>query len=176
MVVSVELKHVFKYPLQFVVNTHLNKYPNEKDGLVHRVETIERKIDWIKGIDYRRRLAFCENVVPHVLRKMKILNEEQVVLEEQAWLDLDSGQMDIKSRNVTWSKYADMFEESRFAKAVDNPHWTQFEQHGYINIRFLGPLGKVLEMFAGKFLHVGAQKALRVMEELLHERCSRSET
>ncbi|XP_076467262.1 PRELI domain-containing protein 2-like [Babylonia areolata] len=171
MVVSIEVKHVFKYPIDLVVHTHFTKYPTAREKFVHRIETLEHKIDCTKGIDYRRRIAVCENVVPQLLRKIQALNEQRILLEEEAWLNTASGNMHIKSRNVTWSKFADMREESHFSTHKQNPHWTQFEQHGSIHIQGLGTLGRVLEVFAKQFLYAGVRRSLRIMEEELKDRC-----
>ena len=86
------------------------------------------------------------------------MNVDQFILEEEVWIDQGTNNMDVKSHNVTWSKYADMYEESRFVQASDNPNWTQFEQTGHIQIKNLGLFNKVLEAFAGHFLHAGSKK------------------
>ncbi|CAL1527581.1 unnamed protein product [Lymnaea stagnalis] len=176
MVVSVDIIHVFKYPIHLVVNTHFMKYPTEKEKFVLKVETIERHIDWTKGIDYRRRLAFCQNVIPRIMRKFSFLNEKEFLLEEEAWLNLHNNSLKIKSRNITWANYAQMCEESKFVPSEDNPNWTKFEQHGQVSIINFGPFSQVLEIFAGKFLLKGAHKALSIMEELLYEKSTSRDT
>nr|KAG5689001.1 hypothetical protein BaRGS_005545 [Batillaria attramentaria] len=135
------------------------EYPNDKEKSVQRVDVLEHKIDYKKGIDYRRRVAICENVLPQLLRKFSILNEENIQLEEEAWLDMKTGSLRLESHNVTWAQYAKMGEESHFTTSSENPNWTQFEQHGEININGLGPFGKVLEVFTKQFLNTGVKRA-----------------
>ena len=52
-----------------------------------------------------------------------MLNEKNILLEEEAWLNMSSGNLHIKSRNVTWEKYAVMREESFFKPHIENPNW-----------------------------------------------------
>ncbi|KAK7471554.1 hypothetical protein BaRGS_00035782 [Batillaria attramentaria] len=176
MVVSIDVKHTFRFPIHLVVQTHFTKYPNDKEKSVQRVDVLEHKIDYKKGIDYRRRVAICENVLPQLLRKFSILNEENIQLEEEAWLDMKTGSLRLESHNVTWAQYAKMGEESHFTTSSENPNWTQFEQHGEININGLGPFGKVLEVFTKQFLNTGVKRSLRIMDDLLTERCGNKST
>lgn len=126
--------------------------------------------DLKKGIDYKRRLAVCENVVPHLLRKVSVLNEKHLLLEEQAWLDMTTGCVHIKSHNITWSDYANMWEESNFRPLKEKPTWTQFDQHGVIEVQGMGAFGRVLELFAKQFMQHKIEKSINVMEEILKER------
>ncbi|XP_059160249.1 PRELI domain-containing protein 2-like isoform X2 [Physella acuta] len=176
MVVSFNIEHIFKYPVQQVANTHLTKYPTDKEKVVLKVETLEHSVDWNQGIDYRRRWAFCQNVLPGLMKKVDVLNEKAIILEEESWMNLRSGDLLVKSRNITWAKYATMNEQTKFAPAADNANWTKFEQSGYIEVKNLGSLGALLEIFACKFLNKGALKALRVMEELLNEKSHSAES
>ncbi|XP_069128545.1 PRELI domain-containing protein 2-like isoform X1 [Argopecten irradians] len=171
MVVSVDVCHTFKYPLEFVVNTHFTKYPNEKEKYVQKIDTIEQSFDKDTGVNYRRRIATCHNVVPGVLRLISVLNVKEFLLEEKAWLNSRKRFLHLKSRNLTWCKYANMWEESEFRPCPENPKWTQLKQHGVIDIQGIGPFGRVIEMFAEKFLHAGVKRGLGIMEDLLLERC-----
>ncbi|KAK7107692.1 PRELI domain-containing protein 2-like [Littorina saxatilis] len=175
MVVSVDVKHVFKHPIELVVQTHFTKYPSEREKHVLRIDVLEHKIDFLKGTDYRRRLAVCDNVLPRLLRKINALNEKTIVLEEETWLNTISGCLHIKSRNVTWEKYATMKEESHFFPHPENTNWTQFEQHGSIEVQGLGTMGRVLELFARQFLYAGVKRSLFIMEQELKDRCSQNE-
>ncbi|KAL8611402.1 hypothetical protein ACOMHN_014457 [Nucella lapillus] len=170
MVVSIDVKHVFKHPINLVTHTHFTKYPTVREKFVHRIDVLEHKIDCSNSIDYRRRMAVCENVVPHLLRKIQALNEKRILLEEETWLNTESGNLHVKSRNLTWARYANMREESHFTPHPENPNWTQFEQHGSIHIEGLGSLGRVLEVFAKQFLYAGVRRSLGIMEEELKDR------
>ncbi|KAI8784607.1 PRELI domain-containing protein 2-like isoform X2 [Biomphalaria glabrata] len=171
MVAIINVKHVFKYPVDKVAEIHLTKYPTDKEPTVIKVETKEHKIDLNNGADYRRRWFFCQNVVPQIMRVINVLNEQEIIFEEETWLNLHNSNLRIESRNISFSKYARLSEESTFTPSVENPSWTIFEQHGRINVNHLGPLNRVLEMFAKKCFTIGATKALKVMEEILYERC-----
>ncbi|OWF42530.1 PRELI domain-containing protein 2-like [Mizuhopecten yessoensis] len=170
MVVSVDVIHTFKYPLDFVVNTHFTKYPNAKEKYVQKIETIEQQIDKNSGVNYIRRIATCHNVIPAVLRLISALNVKEFLLEEKSWLDAKKQSLHLKSRNLTWCNYANMWEESVFKPCPENPKWTQLKQHGVIDIQGIGPFGRVIEMFAEKFLHAGVKRGLSIMEDLLLER------
>ncbi|KAL3883534.1 hypothetical protein ACJMK2_029790 [Sinanodonta woodiana] len=170
MVVSFNIKHIYKYPVEFVANIHFTKYPCEEEKFVKRVDTLEHRIDPVRGIDYRRRVAVCDNVIPSILRKVNILNEAIFLLEECAWLNLRERCLHLKSRNLTWEKYAQMHETSTFKPCSENPQWTLFEQHGEIDITGLGSFGRLMEMFAEKFLQAGTKRSLSIMETLLKKR------
>ncbi|KAH9496180.1 hypothetical protein Btru_012215 [Bulinus truncatus] len=170
MVAFINITHVFKYPVDKVAVVHLTKYPTEKEPTVIRMETKEHVIDHNKGSDYRRRWAYCQNVVPQIMRVINVLNEKEIIFEEEAWLNLHNNSLRIESKNISFSDYARLWEESKFFPSSENPSWTTFEQHGQITVKHLGPFNRVLEMFAKKCFSYGAVKALKVMEEILYER------
>ncbi|KAL4233092.1 PRELI domain-containing protein 2 [Mactra antiquata] len=170
MVVTIDVHHVYKYPLELVVQTHFTKYPSKKEKFVKKVEVVERKINYADGVKYRRSIAFCENVIPSILRTIGLLNVNAILLEEESWLNERQHRMEVKSKNMTWSKYAHLWEKSVFRAHETNPSWTVFEQHGSIDVHGIGRLGRVIEMFAERFLHSGVQRSLNIMEDLLKER------
>ncbi|KAI8784609.1 PRELI domain-containing protein 2 [Biomphalaria glabrata] len=170
MVAHMTITHVFKYPVDKVADLHLTKYPTEKEPNVIKVEIREHKMDHVKGTDYQRRWAYCQNNVPQVLRIISLLDEKEIIFEEEAWLDLHNKSLRVESKNISFSDYAQMWEESTFKPSDENPNWTIFEQHGEITVYHLGLFNRVLEIFAKKFFTQGALKALQIMEEILYER------
>ena len=71
-------------------------------------------------------IFYCKDASKHDLipfMKIKTLDEQRILLEEEAWLNMSSGCLHIKSRNLTWATYADMREESFFTPHVDNQKW-----------------------------------------------------
>ncbi|KAK3585697.1 hypothetical protein CHS0354_020263 [Potamilus streckersoni] len=170
MVVSINIKHIYRYPVEFVANIHFIKYQCEEEKFVKRIDTLEHRIDPVRGIDYKRRVAVCDNVIPSILRKVHILNEAAILFEEHAWLNVRERCLHLKSRNLTWEKYAQMHETSTFKPCSENAQWTLFEQHGEIDITGLGPFGRMIEVFAEKFLHAGIKRSLTIMEVLLKKK------
>ncbi|XP_064628463.1 PRELI domain-containing protein 2-like isoform X1 [Lineus longissimus] len=169
MVIHIDVKHVFKYPIESVAHAHLNKYIIAKDNFVERIDTHEKKVDGLAGLVYRRRIATCTNVVPYLLRKLNLLNEPNIHLEEESWFYHRRRRLELKSRSLTWSHYALLSEESTFEPCETNTKWTVLRQHGMINIHGIGPLGRLIEMFAEGFLHQGVKRGLNNMEQLLHD-------
>ncbi|XP_064615803.1 PRELI domain-containing protein 2-like [Liolophura sinensis] len=169
MVITVNINHVYKYPVELVIQAHFSKYPSEKEKFVKKIEVLESAFN--KGISFHRRLAICDNVIPSLLRKIQILDEKHILLEECSWIDVKKRMFTTKSHNVTWSKYASLWEKSVFTPCADNPKWTQLEQHGVVDISGLGKLGRVIELFAEKFLKSGVKRGITTMEEILQERC-----
>ncbi|XP_060566716.1 PRELI domain-containing protein 2-like [Ruditapes philippinarum] len=169
MVVTIDIQHVYKYPLELVAHTHFTKYPTEKEKFVKRIDVIEEKTD-SDGINYRKSIAICENVIPKLLRKIGVLNEKAILLEEESWFNVRRKQLHLKSRNLTWCKYANLWEKSVFRSHDENPAWTIFEQHGSIDVHGIGPFGRVIEMFAESFLHSGVKRSISIMEDSLDER------
>lgn len=169
MVINIDFQHVFKYPVETVAHTHLTKYPNEKENSVLRIDTVEKKCEQ-NGVEYQKRIATCLNVIPSILRRISCLNIAHIYIEEQAWIDRQQRMLTLKSRNITWAEYAHLWEESVFRPLRDNPHWTLFEQKGAIDVYGLGAFGKIIELFAERFLRKGMNKSLGIMEEILKEK------
>lgn len=172
MVINLDFQHVFKYPVETVAETHLTKYPHEKEKNVIRMDTMEKKNER-NGIEYHRRIAMCLNVVPNMLRRIGCLNTAHIFIEEQAWIDRRQRMLTLKSKNITWAEYAYLWEESVFRPFRDNPHWTTFEQKGVIDVHGLGAFGGIIELFAERFIRKGMNKSLVIMEEILKERATK---
>jgi len=128
------------------------------------------------GVEYHRRIATCLNVIPNMLRRISALNVEHIYIEEQAWLDHRMRTLTLKTKNITWADYAYLWEESVFRPLRENPHWTLFEQKGVIDVHGLGPFGRIIEMFAERFIRKGMQKSLTIMDELLSEKARKFAT
>lgn len=169
MVIVMNVNYIFKYPVEAVVHTHLTKYPTEKEKNVLSVDTVENRTEG-NGVVYLKRIATCLNVVPTVMRKVSGMKVNTVHIQEECWFDRQRRFMRLQSRNLTWASHASLCEESTFEPLSNNPHWTWFEQKGTIEVRGIGPFGRIVELFAHCFLQSGVQKSFRVMEELLRER------
>ncbi|XP_064628464.1 PRELI domain-containing protein 2-like isoform X2 [Lineus longissimus] len=100
---------------------------------------------------------------------LNLLNEPNIHLEEESWFYHRRRRLELKSRSLTWSHYALLSEESTFEPCETNTKWTVLRQHGMINIHGIGPLGRLIEMFAEGFLHQGVKRGLNNMEQLLHD-------
>ncbi|CAH1788363.1 unnamed protein product [Owenia fusiformis] len=168
MVLFVDVHHVFKHPIELVAQTHFNKYPTKREPFVERIDTLEQFKEG--DLEYRKRVAICTNVVPSFMRKLAILNEPQILLQEEAWQHLKSRKLRLKSCNLTWAKYASMSEQATFREHHSNPDWTIMEQVGSIKINGLGFLGTLIEQFAQSFLNSGVQRGLDIMDEILVEK------
>uniref|UniRef100_A0A8C4SBL8 PRELI domain containing 2 n=1 Tax=Erpetoichthys calabaricus TaxID=27687 RepID=A0A8C4SBL8_ERPCA len=128
MVITLEVRKLYKYPFERVVEMHLNKYPCPLEKHIRGIKTVEEKTDCKSGIIYRRKIAICNNVVPKILRKINILNVNDIYMEEESWLDMKQKIMNIKSRCLTWTQYASLNEVSFFKESGENPDWTEFYQ------------------------------------------------
>ncbi|KAJ7316352.1 hypothetical protein JRQ81_002514 [Phrynocephalus forsythii] len=169
MVVTVEVREVYKYPFEQVVASYLRKYPSPMEKRVTAVKTMEEKTDLSTGVIYRRRIAICQNVIPQILRKINILKVSEVCLEEESWLNMKERIMSMKTRCLTWSEYATVKEESIFRESLENPNWTEFIQQGKIAVKGAGLLNCFLEAFARTFLNQGIKNSVLIMEKLLQE-------
>ncbi|XP_007899518.1 PRELI domain-containing protein 2 isoform X2 [Callorhinchus milii] len=153
MVIAVQIRRMYRYPFENVVDTHLNKYPTPLEKHITDVKIIEEKTDASTGVVYRRSLATCSNVIPLFLRRFQDLKVNCIHLEEESWLDMRQRIMNVKSRCVSWTHYATLREESVFKASVENPNWTEFAQHGKVSVTGVGPFNGVLELFAQTFLN-----------------------
>ncbi|XP_042309772.1 PRELI domain-containing protein 2 [Sceloporus undulatus] len=169
MGVTVEAHKVYRYPFEQVVASYLRKYPSPMEKHVVAVKTVEEKTDSSTGIIYRKRIATCQNVIPHILRKISILKVSEVYLEEESWLNMQERIMSMKTRCLTWTEYATLKEESVFRESLENPNWTEFIQKGRISIKGAGLLNCFLEVFAQTFLNQGVKRGISIMEKLLQE-------
>ncbi|XP_043919963.1 PRELI domain-containing protein 2 [Protopterus annectens] len=170
MVITVELRKLYKYPFETVVDSHLNKYPTPLEQNITAVRTAEENTDLSTGIIYRRRIATCKNVIPAFLRQISSLKTASIYLEEESWLDKRRRTMSIKSRCLTWAKYATLKEESMFKASQENPNWTEFTQCGSISVTGIGLLNSVFEVFAQAFLNQAGRRSIRIMETILQEK------
>lgn len=169
MVVTIEIRKMYRYPFERVVDMHLNKYPTPLEEHIKGVKTVEEKKD-SSGIIYRRRIAICNNVLPSILRKVCLMNVDDVYMEEESWLDEKRKTMNIQSRCLTWSQYATLQEVSIFRESTANPNWTEFWQMGSISVTGVGRLNRLFEHFAQSFFRRGVKKSVNVMEAILEQR------
>ncbi|XP_066572958.1 PRELI domain-containing protein 2 isoform X2 [Amia ocellicauda] len=173
MVITVEIRKMYKYPFERVVDMHFNKYPTPLEEHVRGIQTVEEKIDRISGIIYRRRIATCNNVLPNFLKKVNIFNVNDVYLEEESWLDRKQRIMNVKSHCLTWTQYATLHEVSVFRESAANPNWTEFCQQGSIAVTGVGKLNRLIEVFAKSFFSKGVKKSVHIMETILEQRFGR---
>ncbi|XP_018611841.1 PRELI domain-containing protein 2-like [Scleropages formosus] len=173
MVITIEIRKIYKYPFDRVVDMHLNKYPTPLEEHVRGIETVEEKKDHISGIVYRKRIATCNNVLPGILRKVHLMNVDNVYLEEESWLDLKKRTMNIKSRCLTWTQYATLQEVSVFKESSANPNWTEFFQKGSVTVTGVGRLNRLFEVFAQSFFSRGVKKSVHIMETILEQKFGR---
>ncbi|XP_071833118.1 PRELI domain-containing protein 2-like isoform X2 [Apostichopus japonicus] len=169
MVFEVTIQHVFKFSWLYVTRTHLTKYPTEKEEMVMKMDTVEENMD-SDGVQYKRRIAVCRNILPAIFKRIPVLNEESILLEEECWYNAESEIMKVKSRNLTWQDYANAWEESEFMRCPNNPSWTLFDQRGGIELKYSGVIARMVEMFVHSYVKSNSWKAVHVMEKLLEER------
>jgi len=167
MVVEIHVDHIYKYPVEFVARTHLTKYPTPKDPNVRKVTYVDGVSDPDTKVDYRRRIATCVNVIPYMLRAFSYLNEPDIKLQEETWFDLKNRVFILRSKNITWADYGQMYEESIFKPCDDNPNWTVFIQRGTIDLLGLGVFATPLEVFAKAFMQSGIQRSIGIMDDIM---------
>ncbi|XP_048885019.1 PRELI domain-containing protein 2-like [Brienomyrus brachyistius] len=173
MVITIEIRKMYRYPFERVVDMHLNKYPTPLEEDVRGIKTVEEKRDHVSGVVYRKRIAVCNNVLPSILRKVTVMNVDDVFLEEESWLDLKQKTMNIKSRCLTWTQFATLQEVSVFKESPANPNWTEFFQKGSVTVTGVGRLNRLFELFAQSFFSKGVQKSVHIMETILEQKFGR---
>ncbi|XP_036404201.1 PRELI domain-containing protein 2-like [Megalops cyprinoides] len=170
MVITVETRKMYRYPFERVVDIHLNKYPTPLEEHVRGIKTVEEKKDNVSGIIYRKRIATCNNVLPSILRKVHVMNVDDIYMEEESWLDVKRRTMNIKSRCLTWTQYGTLQEVSSFRESAANPNWTEFLQSGSVTVTGVGRLNRLFELFAQSFFSKGIKKSVTIMEKILEQR------
>ncbi|XP_052240144.1 PRELI domain-containing protein 2-like isoform X2 [Dreissena polymorpha] len=144
-------------------------YPSDKEKFVKKLELKEVQEDSKQWTTYRRSIAHCLNPIPGILRRIPVLNEPAILLEEESWLNCREKELSLKSKNLTWETYASLREQSVFRPHAENPDWTVMAQEGIIDIHGIGPFGRVIEMFAETFLYAGIRRGFAIMEDRLME-------
>ncbi|KAK8393539.1 hypothetical protein O3P69_006703 [Scylla paramamosain] len=172
MTVTVTAEHVYKEPVEMVAATHLSKFPNEYDPNILSCNVVECRVQ-DDGRTYTRRVAAVRNVLPQLLRRIKSLQCEQLMVEEECWWDWKSRKLDVKSCNLSASDWITLMENSSYSPYNQNPNWTQFEQKGTITVHGLGTVGCLIEVFSKRFLNAGAQRSIAVTEKLMAEKANR---
>ncbi|XP_023698168.1 PRELI domain-containing protein 2 isoform X1 [Paramormyrops kingsleyae] len=155
---------------QVHVTKPILSYPTPLEQDVRGIKTVEEKRDHVSGIVYRKRIAVCNNVLPSILRKLTVMDVDDVFLEEESWLDLKQKTMNIKSRCLTWTQFATLQEVSVFKESPANPNWTEFFQKGSVTVTGVGRLNRLFELFAQSFFSKGVQKSVQVMETILEQK------
>ncbi|XP_792603.4 PRELI domain-containing protein 2 [Strongylocentrotus purpuratus] len=175
MVFEVVLDHVYKFPLDLVINTHLTKYPNKKlDVLEVRLE--EYRHDPKDDVEYWKRVMVCRNIMPSILKMIPVFNKAAILLEEECWYDHKQETLKIKSRNVTWYEYAQAWEESQLQRSKDSRHWTVMSQRGGMDVKVFGALGHVAELFLHGAAKRNGMRAIKNMEDLMIARSGAKDT
>ncbi|XP_041452782.1 PRELI domain-containing protein 2-like isoform X1 [Lytechinus variegatus] len=166
MVFEVVLNHVYKFPLDLVIHTHLTKYPNKKmDVLEVRLE--EYRHDRKDDVEYWKRVMVCRNIMPSILKRIPVFNKDAILLGEECWFDHKKETLTIKSRNITWYEYAQAWEESELQRSKDSRHWTVMSQRGGIDVRVFGALGNLVELFLQGAAKRNGIRAIKHMEDLM---------
>ncbi|KAK8393540.1 hypothetical protein O3P69_006703 [Scylla paramamosain] len=145
MTVTVTAEHVYKEPVEMVAATHLSKFPNEYDPNILSCNVVECRVQ-DDGRTYTRRVAAVRNVLPQLLRRIKSLQCEQLMVEEECWWDWKSRKLDVKSCNLSASDWITLMENSSYSPYNQNPNW---------------------------FLNAGAQRSIAVTEKLMAEKANR---
>ncbi|XP_071493196.1 PRELI domain-containing protein 2-like [Diadema antillarum] len=166
---EVVFNHVFKFPLDLVIHTHFNKYPNEKMDVVG-VKIEEQHYDSHTAVHYWRRVMTCRNILPAIFKKFPILDVNAVLLEEECWYHKKEEVLRIKSRNVTWHEYAQAWEESELRRSKDSSQWTTMTQRGGLEIKVFGKFGRVVEYFLHGLAKRNGMRAIYHMEDLLSDK------
>jgi len=163
--------HTYRYPWELVTHTHLTKYPTEKEKNIVGIECIESR----RGADnliVMKMIVTCLNIVPSIFRKLAILDVPYIKYEEECVIDINQRMMIATSTPVGFQDYTVLNETSTFTPDPTNPNWTLFAQEGTIEIKGLGSMSWLIELFARKFLTRGAKKNTLLMEELMNEKLS----
>ncbi|XP_050692082.1 PRELI domain-containing protein 2-like [Eriocheir sinensis] len=172
MTVTVTAEHVYQEPVEVVAATHLTKFPNEHDPNILSCNVVERKPQE-DGRAYTKRVAAVRNVLPDLLRQVKSLQQDELMVEEECWWDWKTRKFDVKSRNLSASDWITLSENSSYTPYTHNTNWTKFEQEGTITVHGLGTLGYFIEMFSKRFLSAGAQRSIAITEKLMAEKAKR---
>ncbi|XP_031556009.1 PRELI domain-containing protein 2-like [Actinia tenebrosa] len=161
-----EFHYLFKYSFETVVHAYFQKYTSGKDKNVTSVIVLEHTLDQNTGDEYIVRRGKCVNVLPSIFNKF--LPFPAIEVEEKAWLSRKEKVLQLHSYNITASDYVKVEEYSTYFPSESNEKWTVMKQKGVITAFGLGPVfGKMLEAFAVRFFHHGANKGFNIMEDLL---------
>ncbi|RZF37660.1 hypothetical protein LSTR_LSTR003071 [Laodelphax striatellus] len=138
MVFNYNCHYVFHYPIEKVMRTVLSLNIQQEEMLGLAIQKIEE----MKDLDCIQTEAARKNFVPDLLRETEDLKVPEIKYETEFWVDKANRSFWIRSRNLTWSDTAHIWQTSTFT-AVDD--WTNLDQEVAIGFDSLGRSGQRIE-------------------------------
>ena len=160
------------HPFAQVVAAHFVKFPD----VAHVPEIV--RADIVGRVDLRDPTADAANAAPlqFVTRTYTVLNTSPRVIKafglpdpvffvENAVLDPNKRTFQTRSKNVSFAWLGECTEETEFADAGDGR--TTVKQHGGCVCHRCGPVKKIVEHLANKFVTNGAKDGVAAFREYL---------
>ncbi|XP_014273547.1 PRELI domain-containing protein 2 [Halyomorpha halys] len=164
MVITLNIHHLFKYPVETVLKTYLNKHESS-DSNVEKVETISSsQEDEMTCLKRRKTLS---NYFPHFFRRLEILKRDTVTVEEEIWTQPSARRYWIRSKDTTWEN-AVIAHLVYLSEYEENPKWSLWEQDTVVDLSSFGVFGVVLELYLKRQLNTGMKNELRSLEKLAY--------
>uniref|UniRef100_A0A8D8M9M2 PRELI domain-containing protein 2 n=2 Tax=Cacopsylla melanoneura TaxID=428564 RepID=A0A8D8M9M2_9HEMI len=149
MVLTVSVTHIFQLPIEEVVKIYFKHHPQFRtlDGELQSVQQIEHTYNEEDGISCIKSNLTYSNFIPKILRKNPKLEEPDLVMEEECWIDMVENHYWVRLRNITWNDSVSILRTTAFTPDSQNPKWTRYECDGAVEFQNWGWVGQGIEIF-----------------------------
>ncbi|XP_034256789.1 PRELI domain-containing protein 2-like [Thrips palmi] len=164
MVLGYSVSHLFQFPVEKVVKAHCKSYNERKDVL--EVKQVENDND-VQGLEYFKWFITTLNPLPSIIRKMGRMDEPNIQIEEELWIDSPGRRHWLRQQNVSFTDNMTIQRNSTFVPDSHNPEWTCFEQAGAVDMGNLGFIGKALELLYKNVMETDVRQQIALIEGIL---------
>lgn len=164
MVITLSIHHLFKYRVETILKTYLNKHESS-DSKVEQVEIISSSQE-DEMTCLKRRLTLA-NYFPQFFRRLEMLKRPTVTVEEEIWAQPSERRYWIRSKDTTWEN-AVIAHSVYLSPYEENPRWSLWEQDSVVDLSSFGIFGVMLEVYLKVQFFAGTRNELRSIEKLAY--------
>ncbi|KAK9512615.1 hypothetical protein O3M35_001001 [Rhynocoris fuscipes] len=161
MVVSFNINHIFKYPVNIVAKTYINNINNNNSNNVKDVQLTK---DDSSGMDCISFISRWENCFPRFLQRLEMFQKNYIDFHQEIWSQWDEKRHWIRSRNVTWQDDSEIARLVYISQHENNQNWTFWEETHVINFDSFGTIGYGLEMYMKRKLKTKSIQEIKSLE------------
>ncbi|KAL7067341.1 MSF1-like conserved region family protein [Cryptosporidium serpentis] len=160
--------HTYHYNWETVTLAFWNKYPNDLQPHVRRVDVLNININETMRRMFMKRLHSLKYNVPGWIERLIGCTAQGYAVEE-SFCDLDSKVLKIKGVNHTFNQFFRLEEECRYEVHPENREWTLFTQESKFIVEGFGKksnsIRKYIEKLAAQTAHEKSINGLSAMNE-----------
>ncbi|EEA04979.1 MSF1-like conserved region family protein [Cryptosporidium muris RN66] len=160
--------HTYHHNWETVTLAFWNKYPNDLQPHVRRVDVLNININETMRCMFMKRLHSLKYNVPGWIERLIGCTAQGYAVEE-SFCDLDSKVLKIKGVNHTFNQFFRLEEECRYEIHPENSEWTLYTQEYKFIVEGFGKEGnsirRYIEKLAAQIVHEKSINGLSAMNE-----------